>query len=311
MERAMEYIAGNTDFSFKNTAVTLGKFDGIHLGHQFLMNQAISYKKQGLTAVVFSFLMHPGSFFSDKEFQLIYTEEEKVAKLSRMGIDVLISYPFTEKTKSMEPEDFIKEVLVERLDVKVIVVGDDFRFGSRRRGDVELLKRYEDTYGYKVIACEKKKWNNEIISSTTIRKALKEGDLDTVNSMLGQPYFIRGEVVHGRQLGRTLGFPTTNIKPSSAKLLPPCGVYATKTLINGKLHLGVTNVGYKPTVGADEYIGIETYLLDYDKDLYGDMVGVEFYSYLRPELTFDSVEDLINKMKEDVIVAQNYFKGKE
>lgn len=304
----MEYIAGNTNFKYRNTAVTLGKFDGLHLGHQQLMDIIISYKKEGLTAVMFSFLLHPGNLFSDKEFELIYTEEEKLAKLNRCGIDVLVSYPFTEETRSMEPEEFIKQILVEKLDAKVIVVGKDFRFGYHRSGDVTLLQEYEAVYGYKVIACEKRKWKNEVISSSTIRNALKAGDMEIVNAMLGQPYAIRGEVVHGRRIGRTLGIPTTNLIPSNSKLLPPCGVYASKTLIDGAEHQGVTNIGYKPTVGEEEYIGVETYIFDYDNDLYGKMIEVELFYFVRPELKFGSLEELIQKMREDIIISKRYFK---
>jgi riboflavin kinase/FMN adenylyltransferase len=310
METAMEYIAGSTDFKFKNSAVTLGKFDGLHLGHQQLMNLAISYKMQGLTAVMFTFLLHPGNLFSDKEFELIYTEEEKLARLSRSGIDVLISYPFTEITRSMDPEDFIKEILVDKLDAKVIIVGEDFRFGLHRRGDVAMLKDYEAAYGYKVIACEKKRWKNEVISSSTIRAAIKEGNMEAANAMLGQPYSIRGEVVHGRRFGRTIGMPTTNLIPSSTKLLPPCGVYASKTLIDGVYHPGVTNIGYKPTVGEEEYIGVETFIFDYDNDLYGEMIEVELFYYIRPEMKFGSVEELTQRMSEDILLARKYLGNK-
>jgi riboflavin kinase/FMN adenylyltransferase len=209
----------------------------------------------------------------------------------------------------MDPRNFIKEILVEKLDAKVIVVGNDFRFGYQRKGDVALLKEYESIYGYKVIACDKRKWKNEIISSSAIRKALKDGNLEAVNAMLGQPYTIRGEVVHGRRLGRTIGMPTTNLIPSSVKLLPPCGVYASKTLIDGEYHMGVTNIGYKPTVGEEEYIGVETYIFDYNEDLYGKMIEVELFYYLRPEMKFGSLEELVIKMREDIIIAQNYFKS--
>ena len=304
----MEYIAGNTDFKYKNSAVTLGKFDGLHLGHQQLIDIVISYKKQGLKVVMFSFLLHPGNLFSDKEFELIYTEEEKLARLNRCGVDVLISYPFTEETRSMEPEDFIKQILVDKLDAKIIVVGNDFRFGIHRKGDVKLLQKYEDTYGYKVIDCEKKKWKNEVISSSLIRKALKEGNMEAVNAMLGQPYTIRGEVVHGRRIGRTIGMPTTNLIPSTSKLLPPCGVYASKTLIGDKYHDGVTNIGYKPTVGEEEYIGVETFIFDFEDDLYGKMIEVELFYYMRPELKFGSLEELVIKMREDIIIAQKFLK---
>lgn len=303
----MEYIAGNTHFKYQNTAVTLGKFDGLHLGHRQLIDLVISYKKQGMTSVMFSFLMHPGNLFSDKEFELIYTEEEKRAKLKTCGIDVLISYPFTEETRSMDPEDFIKDILVDQLDAKVIIVGDDFRFGIRRSGDVTMLKEYAKEYGYQVIVCEKKKWKNEVISSSSIRAALKKGNMEAANAMLGQPFTIRGEVVHGRRFGRTIGMPTTNLIPPSTKLLPPCGVYASKTLIDGVYHPGVTNIGYKPTVGEEEYVGVETFIFDYDKDLYGEMIEVELFDYIRPEMKFGSVEELVTRMQEDILLAKKVF----
>jgi riboflavin kinase/FMN adenylyltransferase len=307
-QKAMEYIAGNTHFKFKNTAVTLGKFDGLHLGHQQLIDRVISYKEQGLTAVMFSFLLHPGNLFSDKEFEQIYTEEEKLARLNHSGIDVLISYPFTEETRSMDPEDFIKDILVDKLDAKIIIVGNDYRFGLRRRGDVALLKEYEAEYGYKVIACEKKRWKNEVISSSAIRAALKEGNMEAANAMLGQPYTIRGEVVHGRRLGRTIGMPTVNLIPSGSKLLPPCGVYASGTLFNGVYHDGVTNIGYKPTVGEEEHIGVETYIFDYDNELYGEMIEVALFYYIRPEMKFGSIEELKQRMRQDILLAQKALK---
>ncbi len=304
----MEYIAGNTDFKYKNTAVTLGKFDGLHLGHRQLIDLVIDYKKQGLTSVMFSFLMHPSNLFDHKEFELIYTEEEKVARLSHSGIDVLISYPFTEQTRTMLPEDFIREILVKKLDAKVIVVGTDFGFGYKKQGNVELLKKFEAAYGYKVIAIDKKRWKNQVISSSAIRDALKEGDLESANAMLGEPYTIRGEVIHGRRIGRTIGMPTVNQQPASTKLLPPNGVYASKTLIDGAYREGVTNIGYKPTVGEEEHIGVETFIFDYDNDLYGKMIEVELFYYMRPELKFGSLEELTQKMQEDIINAKRYFK---
>lgn len=303
----MEYIAGNTEFQLKNSAVTLGKFDGIHLGHQYLIDQVISHKELGLTAVMFSFLFHPYNLFSDKEFQQIYTEEEKAVQLSQTGLDVLVAYPFTKETRSIEPEDFIKKILVEKLDAKIIVVGNDFRFGHKRRGDITLLQQYADTYGYKVIACEKKRWHDHIISSSAIRAELKEGNMEAVNAMLGHPYRIRGEVLHGRKIGRTLGMPTTNITPPTNKLLPPCGVYPSKTLVDGTDYFGVTNIGYKPTVGAETSKGVETYLFDFDQDLYGKVIEVELMKYERAELKFDTLEELKEKMKADIVCAKKFF----
>jgi riboflavin kinase/FMN adenylyltransferase len=305
----MEYIAGNTNFKFRNSAVTLGKFDGIHLGHQLLLDKVISFKQQGYLAIMFSFLYHPGNLFSDKEFEMIYSEDEKVAKLRQMDMDVLISYPFTEATRSIEPEDFIKDILVGQMDAKVIVVGNDFRFGRNRRGDIELLKQYENVYGYQLIACEKRTWKDEIISSSSIRNKIKEGNIKDANEMLGQPYFIMGKVLHGRKIGRTLGMPTVNLVPMSNKLLPPCGVYATKTIVDGVAYEGVTNIGYKPTVGEEKQKGVETYIFDFDQDLYGKEIMVELYNYQRPELKFDTIEELKEKMHQDIVIAKKYFAG--
>lgn len=304
----MEYIAGITNFNFKNSAVTLGKFDGLHLGHRQLLDLTVSYKKQGLTAVMFSFLLHPSNIFSEKEFELIYTEEEKVSILNKSGIDVLISYPLTEDTRTMEPIAFIEEILIKKLDTKVIIVGNDFRFGINRSGDVALLKQFEKAYGYQVIECEKIKFKNEIISSTIIRNTLREGNMEKVNAMLGQPYTIRGEVVHGRKLGRTIGMPTINLVPPSSKLLPPCGVYASKSLINGIYHPGVTNIGYKPTVGEEKFIGVETFIFDYNDDLYGKMLEVELFEYIRSEMKFGSLDELVHQMSEDIMLTKNFFK---
>jgi riboflavin kinase/FMN adenylyltransferase len=190
----------------------------------------------------------------------------------------------------------------------VIIVGTDYRFGYQRNGDVALLKKYEEVYGYQVIVCDKLKWKKEVISSSAIRNALKEGDMESVNAMLGKPYMIRGEVIHGRRIGRTIGMPTINQMPSNTKLLPPCGVYASKTLIDGVYYDGVTNIGYKPTVGEEEYVGVETYIFDYENDLYGKMLEVELFYYIRPELKFGSLEELTMKMREDIITTKNYFK---
>lgn len=303
----MEYIAGNTEFQLKNSAVTLGKFDGLHLGHQYLMDQVISTKDRGYTAVMFTFLYHPYNLFSNKEFELIYTEEEKYHKLLQTDMDVLVSYPFTKETKNLEPEDFIKEILVDRLDAKIIVVGDDFRFGHNCKGDVPFLKSFEEAYGYKVISCGKKRWRDTIISSSMIRKELQKGDMEAVNGMLGEPYSILGKVMHGRKIGRTLGMPTTNLIPPSNKLLPPSGVYASKTLVNGIYHSGVTNIGYKPTVGEEEQKGVETFIFDFDQDLYGEEIKVELFSYHRPELKFNTLGELKQAMNEDIEYTRQFF----
>lgn len=303
----MKYIAGNTDFNIKNSAVTLGKFDGLHLGHQMLINEVLSQKEQGYTSVMFTFLLHPQNLFSDNEVKLIYTEEEKRSRLSKSGLDVLISYPFTNETRNLEPEEFVKKVLVEKLDAKVIVVGNDYRFGRERRGDVNMLKSLEKTYGFKVISYAKKTWSDTVISSSAIRNELQRGNMEAVNAMLGQPYCIHGRVLHGRKIGRTIGMPTTNLIPPANKLLPPTGVYTSRTIIDGVSYPGMTNIGYKPTVGAEKNIGVETYLYDFDRDLYGKEIEVELLTYERPEIKFDNIDDLKRQMDRDLAFGRDYF----
>lgn len=303
----MKYIADNVDINLENSAVTLGKFDGIHQGHQMLIDNVLSFKDKGYTSVMFTFLYHPYNLFSNNEFKSIYTEEEKVKKLSQSSLDVLVSYPFTQETILIEPEDFIKTILIEKLGAKIIVVGNDFRFGHNRRGDVNMLKAMESVYGYKVIALEKKRWQDTVISSSLIRNEIEKGNMEMVNSLLGEPYSVYGKVLHGKKIGRTLGMPTTNLIPPTNKLLPPCGVYATKTIIDNISYPGMTNIGYKPTVGKEKDKGVETYLYDFDGDLYGKEIEVQILTYERPEVKFDNLEDLKNKMQEDLLYGRKYF----
>ncbi len=307
----MKYIAGRTEFQLHNCVVTLGKFDGLHRGHQLLLNFIMEQKKVGFTAVMFSFLYHPGNLFSDKEINLIYTEEEKRYLLEQSDIDVLISYPFTEKTASMEPEIFIKEVLIEKLDAKKIVVGADFCFGHNRKGNVELLRRMSEVYGYELIVLEKLKTNGQIIGSSYIRSLIAEGNLDEANDLLGMPFTIMGEVQHGRKIGRTLGFPTTNLIPSEQKLLPPNGVYVSKTKINGIQYPGITNIGYNPTVGTTPERRVETFLFDFDSDLYGYRIEVALYTQVRKEVHFHSVKELKEQISRDIVYGREYIKKQE
>lgn len=307
MEISMKYIAGETDFKIKNSAVSLGKFDGIHLGHQLLLNKVLELKKDGLQAVMFTFLYNPRNLFSDKEIELIYTEEEKRYILEQSGFDVLVSYPFTKETASMEPVDFIKEVLIEKLDAKVIVVGADYCFGHNRRGNVELLKDKSKEYGYELIVFDKIKIQDQVISSSYIRSKIAEGDIELVTRLLGRPFSIIGEVKHGRKIGRTIGFPTVNLIPPASKLLPPDGVYASMTSINGIKYPGLTNIGHNPTVGVTPEKRVETYIFDFDSDLYGSTIEVSLYAYERPEMSFQSVEELKNQMNQDIIYGRKYF----
>lgn len=303
----MRYIEETTDFQLHNSVVTLGKFDGLHIGHRMLLDHVLELKQQGYQSVMFTFSLHPYNLFSEKEFSLVYTNEEKLYKLQEKGLDVLIAYPFTKETASLEAEEFIEEVLVKKVDAKVIVVGNDFCFGKNRKGNVDLLIKFASKYGYKVYAYEKVEYLGDVVSSTRVREELSKGNMEVVNHMLQNPYSIRSKVVHGRKLGRTFGMPTINMLPSEDKLLPPYGVYASSVEIDGESYYGVSNIGLKPTVRAEARPGIETYIFDYQGDLYGREVEVCLYHYQRPEVKFSGIEELKGQMEQDIENAKLYF----
>lgn len=315
----MIYISGTKDFKLDNTAVALGKFDGLHRGHQVLIEKINSYKKKGMTSVMFTFDYHPNSLFSKSEQQLIYTQEERRHIAERMGIDVLIEYPFTKETAAMDAKDFIQSVLIEKLGARFIVVGEDYRFGKNRMGDTNLLEGMSLPLGYNPVICEKisetipenidhnPKEETRIISATLIRKALEQGNIEVANNLLGHPYTIMGEVVHGKELGRTIGMPTANLIAPSVKLLPPNGVYYSKTKIFDQVYRSVTNIGYNPTVSDAGAKRIETYVYDFQGDLYGKSIEVTLYHYGRKEMKFGSVEELMHQMHKDGANSQAFF----
>ena len=302
----MRQILNTEEFCLEASAVCLGKFDGIHKGHRLLIEEIQKYKKQKLQAVVFTFALHPYTLFSRGEAKLIDTTEEKIEKLERLGVDVLVSYPFTKETAAMKPEDFIKEVLVKKLGAKVIVVGKDFHFGYQRKGNITLLRKYAKECGYKVVSLEKIQEDNHVISSTRIRNEIKAGNMEKVTSLLGEPYSIIGEVVHGKQLGRTIGMPTINQEVAEAKIIPPKGVYVSKVYLPEGEYKGITNIGNKPTVSGEQQLGVETHILGYEGDLYGKTVKVSLYEFVRSEQKFSSLEELKTQMHRDMEYAKSY-----
>lgn len=306
----MEYIYGTTEFEFHNTCVTLGKFDGLHRGHQLLLKELESFEQRGLTSVMFTFDYHPGNLFLEKEIELLYTEDEKKELLSRNGPNVLISYPFTEETAAMEPEEFIKEILIGKLDAKAVVIGSDFRFGRKRRGDITMLSEYLLQYGVQLVVCDKVTLDGQVISSTKIRSELRLGHMEAVNEMLGYPYTIMGKVIYGNQLGRTIGVPTVNLLPNEHKLLPPNGVYASITRVNGNVYYGVTNIGFKPTVEDKKLLGVETHMFDFEGDLYGSDIEVELHTFERSERKFSSVTILKEQVEQDIKFTKDYFSNR-
>ena len=297
----MKIINDTLNFSIPEmSAITLGKFDGIHKGHQKLMKMILAKKEQGLKSVVFTFGQMPGIFFFGKG-RTILTRKERQLHLERMGIDYMIECPFVPEVIQMEPEKFIEDVLVNQLHVKYIAVGPDFRFGHNRKGSVGVLKKMASVYGYEVEVFDKECLDDKVISSTYVRHMLEIGEMETVQKLLGYPYYVSGTVVHGHAIGRKIGIPTINLIPDDDKMLPPNGVYLTKTIWEEKQIFGITNVGYKPTISGEEAKGIETHLYDFDGDLYDKELTVEFYAYHRPERRFESLEDLKSQLAKDTV----------
>lgn len=288
------------------SCITLGKFDGLHRGHQKLIERIKAQRMGDCKAVVFTFDVSPKSYILHTPPKYLLTYEERRDLAEDLGVDILTECPFTEELMHMEPEVFVKEYLVDRLHGEYLAVGPDFRFGYQRKGTPQLLKELGKTYGFYTEVVEKEKYKDRDISSTYVREELEKGRMDEVNRLLGYTYFTKGEIVHGRQLGRTIGIPTANLIPPSIKKLPPNGVYITESVIQGNTYQGITNVGYKPTV-KENFLGVETYLFSCDADLYGQEAEVRFYRYLRPEVKFSSLEELKNQMMKDIQKGREYF----
>ncbi|MBO4799329.1 MAG: bifunctional riboflavin kinase/FAD synthetase [Lachnospiraceae bacterium] len=301
----MEYITGRTDFKIEyNTALTLGKFDGIHKGHQKLLSRVRSLGPI-MKSVVFTFDVNPALAVSRKEGTILTTNEERKAVVERFGIDYLYECPFTEEIRNMEASDFVRKI-VSDLNVRFIAVGSDFGFGHNREGDFRLLQNMSGQLGYKVEVVDKERYLGREISSTYIREVIGQGDMETAEKLLGYPYTVKGVVGYGRQLGRTIGIPTTNVIPIKEKLLPPNGVYVSKVHIEGETHMGVTNIGVKPTVGDENEKGAETFIFDFDKDVYGKNITIELHKFIRPEMKFESLEKLKEQMEKDIEFVRNY-----
>lgn len=306
----MKYIKNTTDFQISEaTAVSLGKFDGLHRGHSRLME--CLKKNPGLKTVAFTFDIPPrqGLGKQEESSKVLITNEEKRQLFEHKGIDYLLECPFTPEIMHMEPEDFV-EMVVKRLHVKRFVVGTDFRFGHGRRGDYTLLLKLAGRYGYEVEVVDKVKENGRDISSTYIREEILAGRIRSANRLLGYPYFVQGQIVHGKELGRQFGLPTANLLPAKEKLLPLYGVYVTRTsfLEQPRVYFGgITNVGCKPTITGERPAGVETHLFDFSGWIYGRLVKVEFLERIREEKKFASLEELKKQMYKDKKDGIKYY----
>jgi len=289
-------------------AVALGTFDGIHIGHQMLLKQLMYIQNSlGCRSLVYTFLNNPIELLNpEKAPARIMTIPEKISKFNRFDIDFLVLNPFDRKLASMSPQDFIEYMLIKNYNIKYIVVGYDFRFGYLGSGDTKLLEKLSHKYGYEVVVIPPLSLGGEIISSTLIRTLIKEGNVEKASMYLGIPYSISGRIVHGFGRGRKLGYPTANLEFDARKIIPKNGIYLTKVIVDGLYHWGMTNVGTNPTFN-NEGLFIETYILNYNKDLYGARIKLEFLKRIRDEIKFTNMEDLKNQITNDVQWAKNYI----
>ena len=306
-------IADSSDQIKTPTAIALGNFDGIHQGHQVVLQPIIDYQKTsfrtGLYPSVVSFTPHPREFFSGGKLQLLTPIAEKAEQLSDLGIEQLILLSFNREMASLTPQQFVEQVIVKQLQAKVVSVGSDFRFGYQRQGRGEDLRKIAGKFGVEVYLNSLHKYqdsSNETVrvSSSLIRQALSEGKIAIANAMLGRPYSLMGKVVTGQQLGRTIGFPTANLDIATEKFLPRYGVYGVNVLLDRTTAKGVMNIGCRPTVDGQSPT-IEVHLLNWSGDLYGRVLKVDLIEFLRPEQKFDSVEALKRQITKDCQAVLN------
>lgn len=291
------------------SAVTIGTFDGLHIGHQKILNQLTQYsKQQHLDSVVFTMFPHPRLVLqADQSLKLLNTIAERIALIESCGIDYLVIEPFSKEFSKLSAVEFVRDVLVNCLHTKLLVVGYDHRFGRNREGDFSQLQDFSTLYHFELKQIAKQDIDNIGISSTKIRQALMDGDMETANAYLGYPYLLSGTVIKGQGLGKTLGFPTVNLSiPEAYKLIPKTGVYIVKTEVNKKMVYGIMNIGYRPTVEGNHKT-IETFLLNFKGDLYGKNLKIQLLKRLRDEQKFASLDLLKVQINLDELNARKYI----
>lgn len=295
--------------SISNSIITIGTFDGVHLGHQKIIKRLVELKeKQGGETLLFTFAPHPRKvlFPEQKDLKLITTTEEKCELLKKFGIDNVLVFPFTKEFSQMNADQYISEIIAQGLKTKTLVIGYDHRFGSNREGNIDTLKLYSKQFNFEVEEISAQEINQLNVSSTRIRKAIEEGDIDVANEFLGYSFFVTGTVVKGKQLGRTIGYPTANIHVvDSDKLIPKIGVYAVNVEHNNKRYKGMLNVGVNPTTDTDNKIKIEVNIFDFDKEIYGDGIKVEFVKRIRNEEKFANLDELKQALANDKIACSH------
>jgi riboflavin kinase/FMN adenylyltransferase len=306
---ALKIFHSIKDFSTtKKTILTLGTFDGVHIGHQKILERIIANTANNkYESLVLTFFPHPRMVLQEKsEIKLLNTIDEKIQLLENLGIQNLVIHPFDTTFSQLTAEEFVQTVLVDQFDIHKIIIGHDHRFGRNRTANIDDLIGFGKKYGFEVEQISVQEINDLSVSSTKIRNAISQGNIPLANEYLGYDYFLTGTIIKGKQLGRTIGFPTANLKiKEDYKLIPLNGVYVVKSIINEKIVFGMMNIGFNPTVSGEK-LAIEIHFLDFDADLYDQKITVSILQYLRPEQKFDSVDLLKQQLEKDKQMAITY-----
>lgn len=294
----------------KKTIVTLGTFDGVHVGHKKIIEKLVqNAETRDCESLILTFFPHPRMVLQEKsEIKLLNTLAEKIQLLENTGLDNLIIHPFDEAFSRLSAEEFVSEILVGKFNIQKIIIGHDHRFGRNRTADINDLIGFGEIYGFEVEQISAQEINAVSVSSTKIRTALHEGNIELANRYLGYDFFLSGTVVTGKQLGRTIGYPTANLNISEDyKLLPKIGVYAVKSIFEGKTFFGMMNIGHNPTVGGTE-LTVEIHYFDFDHDLYEQRIEVSILHFLRDEQKFGSLDLLKAQLAQDKTDALKVLK---
>lgn len=290
--------------------ITVGSFDGVHRGHQKLITSLVkNCKETGLKSVVMTFYPHPREILESNSEFLMFNERARREFISELGVDYLVVFAFNRDFSTLSADEFLNNILFVDDKIKLIHVGHDFFFGSKREGDFNYLKNYISKKEIEVILSSENEFkpDEKLISSTEIRRFIKNGELEEAGSLLGRPYFLEGLIVKGDGRGKTLGFPTANFVLDKRYILPKNGVYVSKSYYNGMVYHSVTNVGTKPTFNIENSVCVETNIFDFDQDIYGEELRVEFYQKIREEVKFSSSNELISQIKSDVEYSRRFW----
>lgn len=307
----MQYFTDSAIRLNNATAITIGKFDGFHLGHQQLIQNIKTYASNNhLSSVVLSFYPHPSQVFKTSgDHKLIFTKDEKRGVLESFGVDMYIEYPFTQDFFSMEPNFFVEEILVNRLNCKYLTVGAGYCFGKQKKGTIALLETLARQHDITLKVISDVIYKDDVVSSTLIKTLILDNKFNVSKKLMTKHYFVAGEVVLGRQIGRTIGIPTANIYADKSKLIPNDGVYITYVYYKENRYKSITNIGANPTVNGDCRT-IESHILDFNEEIYGHTIEIEFLFKVRDEIKFCSIQELKIQIQKDKQITVNYFKNK-